>query len=125
MNVGFMVSALLLGQATMIMLLAYELKGSHMHALFVDRRLVYGILLTLLLVQLALILKQSFQSRLQSIRISLIFAAILLSMIDLVVFKSNVIWITTAFFLVIGVEEIMGRWLFYCSRPRTIFISGS
>ena len=103
-NMGFMVSALLLGQTVMMTLLSYESKA------------IYGIVLILLLGQLALIDKQVPQSPLHTIRSGFILIGVMMSTIGLLFTNLEVTWLNLLITLIVLIEEGIGRWLFYRSR---------
>lgn len=103
-NIGFMVSALLLGQTLIMALLPYESK------------VIGSIVLILLLAQLALIYKQASPSSLQALRIALILLGGILSAIGLFFTTLDITRLNLLVTLLVVLEEGVGRWLFYRSR---------
>jgi anaerobic dimethyl sulfoxide reductase subunit B (iron-sulfur subunit) len=110
-NVGFMVSALLLGQTIMATLLSYETEatGNQLIAMV-------SIVLILLLAQFALIHNQVPQSPLQAVRLGLILVGVIVSAIILFSFNLEVAWPNLLVTLIVVMEEGIGRWVFYRSR---------
>jgi anaerobic dimethyl sulfoxide reductase subunit C (anchor subunit) len=103
-NAGFIVSALLLGQALMTTLLSYEAKA------------ILSIVLILLLIQLALIHGQVHSSPLHTLRIGLIILGVMVSAIGLLLTNLSVAWFNLLIAMLVVMEEGIGRWLFYRSR---------
>jgi anaerobic dimethyl sulfoxide reductase subunit B (iron-sulfur subunit) len=94
----FMVSTLLLGQSFMTTLLPYE---SHV---------IGSAILILLVMQLLLIHKPLAPYPFHQTRIALIFAAMILTVVSFFSFGSRLSMLT---FLMIAMEEALGRWSFY------------
>jgi hypothetical protein len=101
---SFIVSALLLGQTVMMMLLSYESK------------VICSIILILLLGQLALIGKQVLQSPLHTLRSGFILIGVMMTAIGLLFTNLDVTWLNLLITLIVLIEEGIGRWLFYRSR---------
>jgi anaerobic dimethyl sulfoxide reductase subunit B (iron-sulfur subunit) len=115
-NAGFIVSALLLGQSLMTSLWVFESNSTGIHISSIQRTIAESGMLILLPIQLLLIQKQFLRSLSQNIRIGLILIGIVLTVVDFLRSGSDVLWITILIFLVILLEEGVGRWLFYQSR---------
>ncbi|HLO18653.1 MAG TPA: DmsC/YnfH family molybdoenzyme membrane anchor subunit [Anaerolineales bacterium] len=115
-NVGFMVSALLLGESGMSMLLTYESRIIGIHVAPVQRIIICSSMVILLLAQLALIRKPASQDSFQNIRIGLLFFGMVLTIISFLLFSSANTWISSLIFLFVVTEEGLGRWLFYRAR---------
>ena len=75
-----------------------------------------GSILTLLLVQHFLMCQRSSSHPFQAIRIGLILTGMVLTAMGLLMAEPNHTLISTLIFLVVVLEEGMGRWLFYDSR---------
>jgi DMSO reductase anchor subunit len=115
-NAGFMVSTLLLGQSAMAVLLVYEagilgiqLPSSHWFT-------AGSSILVLLLVQVFLTRQQPIRSQYRDIRLGLILAGMVLTAATVLFTHSVGAWVSLAVFLVVVMEEGIGRWLFYRSR---------
>ena len=117
-NLGFLVSALLLGQSAMAGMLLYESKITGLQIPSVQWMLIGGILLLLLLIQLLLIGKRFPHPVFHPIRIGLIFVGLALVIVDFILFGSHLLWLSILIFLIIALEEGVGRWLFYQSRSK-------
>jgi DMSO reductase anchor subunit len=112
-NFGFIVTAFLLGQSLMVSLLAAEASftGIQLSAL---QREISGIgIMLLLLIQLSLRKEPFSNPLLDKVRLGLILAGVILSLAASI---SKVVWIIPLIFLVVLLEEGLGRWLFYQSR---------
>ncbi|HSB02105.1 MAG TPA: DmsC/YnfH family molybdoenzyme membrane anchor subunit [Anaerolineales bacterium] len=97
-NLVFIVSALLLGQSLMATLLPYGSQG------------IGGTILVLLFLQLSLMHKWLPRYPFHPIRVGLILAAMILSIISLSLPGS---WLSALIFLIVAMEESIGRWSFY------------
>jgi len=104
-NAGFMVSALLLGLA-----FAPSLQPHASNNVFIG-----GTIVILLFVQFAWMRKQV-EHTLQNIRIGLIFAGMVLTVLCLTQFGIDFNWMYALLPLIVVAEEVLGRWLFYRSR---------
>ncbi|HET9911231.1 MAG TPA: DmsC/YnfH family molybdoenzyme membrane anchor subunit [Anaerolineales bacterium] len=109
-NAVFMVSALLLGQSMMAILLPY---GSDVTDIF---------LLILLLAQLALIQKPFSRYPFRSIRIGLILIGMALTVINFITGGMVHFWLSILIFLTVVVEEAIGKWDFY-QAAHDLFLS--
>jgi DMSO reductase anchor subunit len=111
-NVGFFISAGLLGLSSMMPVLAYE-SGVTGIQIPTSQGTTIGIsILILLLAQLVLIS----QNPLRNIRIGLLIVGMLSCAIGLLATVLDVTWISVLLFLLVVVEEGIGRWIFYASR---------
>jgi len=115
-NASFIVSALLLGQSLITSLLIFESNSIGIQLSASQRIIANGGILILLLIQLLLIRKQFPRSIHQDIRIGLILIGMILTAVNVIASVSHVLWITILSFLIIMLEEGVGRWLFYRSR---------
>jgi anaerobic dimethyl sulfoxide reductase subunit B (iron-sulfur subunit) len=100
-NAVFMVSTLLLGQSLMATLLPY---GS---------TLTDSMILILLLAQLSLMHKSLSRAPFHHIRIGLILAGTILTIMNFFLGGAAYVWLGMLIFLTIVAEEGLGRWLFY------------
>jgi DMSO reductase anchor subunit len=110
-NAGFIVSALLLGQAVMAALLLHVSKATGNQSIAMN-----SIVIVLLLAQLALMYKQNFQDPLKYVRIGLILVGVIVTSIRLLPSNSDVTWLNLLITVIVLIEEGIGRWLFYRSR---------
>ena len=108
-NVGFMISALLLGISVMAPLLAYESSMTGIEMPASQWMAIGGSLLVLLFAQLIIMHKSSFSIRLSFIRIGLIFLGMMMSVIALLPSNLDVNWIHSLIFLIIASEEVSGE----------------
>ena len=115
-NAGFMISALLLGQSLMTLLLSYEsdLTGIQLQS-SQWVKIGFGIL-TLLFVQLLLMNKHHAHHPWHNVRLGLIIIGIVTLAATFFLYTSSYTWISLLVFLMIVLEEGVGRWLFYQSR---------
>ena len=112
-NAGFLISALLLGTSIMAPVLAYESAVSGIQVS--GQRITISLLLiTLLLAQLGLLLKESTHHHIKQVRIELLLIGIVFA--GAIFFQLSFIWINAILLVVILTEESLGRWLFYRSR---------
>jgi anaerobic dimethyl sulfoxide reductase subunit B (iron-sulfur subunit) len=115
-HAGFMLSALLLGLSVMTPVMAYQsaLTGTQISP---GQGIgIGGSLILLLLAQLALSRKLASHYPFAEVRIGLIWIGITLSALSFLLSSVGAIWISTFIFMIVLTEEILGRWLFYCSR---------
>ncbi|MFT3895539.1 MAG: dimethyl sulfoxide reductase anchor subunit [Anaerolineales bacterium] len=112
-NVGFLVSAGLLGISVMSPLLAFESRITGIHIPAIQWTVFYGLAFVLFLAQLSLI--QERYSKPSKVRIVLLVLGIALSAFGMVQ-SLNVAWLGILIFLLALVEEGLGRWLFYQNR---------
>ncbi len=98
-NAVFMVSALLLGQSLMAVLLPSNVASI--------------VLLILLVAQLLLMYKPFFRDPFHSIRIWLILTGLVLTVLSIFLPSQAHTWISLLIFLNVAAEEGIGRWLFY------------
>jgi anaerobic dimethyl sulfoxide reductase subunit B len=122
-NAGFLVSALLLGQSAMTALLAYTshiigMPGSPLPWLMAAR-----VTLILLIAQRIFMHQPVFQGKLHLMRTGLILVGILITLTGFFVSTSPNLWISLSVYLIIVMEETLGRWSFYRSRPRAWWTS--
>lgn len=115
-NVGFLVTALLLGQSLMNGLLAFESDLSGIALSSRQQMTNAGMLLILLLIQLLLMHRRSPRRAIHEIRVGLMFMGILLiTGVGLPAGPHNG-WVWLPIVLTVVIEEGIGRWLFYQSR---------
>jgi DMSO reductase anchor subunit len=115
-NLGFMMSALLLGLSLMAPLLAYESNATGIHMRSSTWIAAGSSLFILLLTQAILMDKWTSRDALTHVRRGLIFVGMLLSAISLFKVQLDITWFSTLIFLIVLIEESVGRWLFYESR---------
>ena len=115
-NVGFMVSALLLGPLAMATMLAYE---SHLTGILISvvlwRQIGFAIL-SLLGLQLALTGTSTLRGPAMNLRIWMILAGLFATGITFLGAGSGEIGASLYAFLIVLAEEAVGRWQFYASR---------
>ena len=114
-NASFMISALLLGVSVIFPVVVY---GTNMLNAQIDSVLwmvINNSILAFLLIQLALMHIHSSESLYRNIRIGLIILGTGVTIVNALKLSSNV-WLSVLIFLIIAMEEILGRWLFYKSR---------
>jgi len=112
-NLGFMVSAFLLGLSIMSPLLAYESRTTGILVPADQWLLFKGIILILLLAQF--ILMPNRHSDHSKLRIGLILFGVGLTVLS--IFQTSVMgWLGMLIFLFVAVEEGLGRLLFYANR---------
>jgi DMSO reductase iron-sulfur subunit len=118
--VGFFITALLLGQLLMVIIMAYEsqLTGTNLPPVFI--RWIGCITVILLAGELGLLLsaKDKVHEAAGKLRAGLIAAAIIGAGIMSVAPNQFGAWISLPIFLIVMVEEIIGRWLFYMALHR-------
>jgi DMSO reductase anchor subunit len=114
-NASFIVSALLLGVSVMTPVLAYASKLTGIHVSPLRWGIVGSSILVLLVVQLALMQKRSFDRVYQRIRIGLIILGIALTIMGILQ-PSSLNWLSPLVLLFVVMEEALGRWLFYRAR---------
>jgi len=115
-NVGFMISALLLGQSFMTLLLSYEsdMTGVQLPSSQWGK---FGLgILALLLVQLLLIYKRPAHHPWHYVRLGASLLGIVTLAMTFFFYAASYTWISLLVFLMIVMEEGVGRWLFYQSR---------
>jgi DMSO reductase anchor subunit len=115
-NAGFLVSALLLGEATIAALLAYEAKHASVQIPSGLSVLINGSMLILLLVQLGLMRRHAFDIGQQNARRSFIFCGVALTLSALLFPRLNAVLVNASVLIFVLAEEGLGRWLFYRSR---------
>jgi DMSO reductase anchor subunit len=115
-NAGFMVSALLLGHALMAPVLDRLSRMAEVQIASGQWMIINGCILSLLVIQLALIHKQTLIDPFQILRIGLIFVGIVLSTTGFVLSSLHLILPSAIIFLLALAEEGLGRWSFYRSR---------
>lgn len=118
-NAGFIVSALLLGPSMMSTLLAVESNITGIQVPSSHWMTIDGSVLTLLLVQLSLMRQRSSSHPFHGIRIGLILTGMVLTAISPLMANADHTLIGILIFLVVVLEEGIGRWLFYDSRIRS------
>ena len=115
-NAGFIISALLLGQSLMTSLLVFESNILGIHLSSIQWIMLEGGIIILLLTQLVLMRKHISQPIRHNIRVGLILIGIVLIAVNAIPSTALALWITILIFLIIMLEEGVGRWLFYRSR---------
>jgi DMSO reductase iron-sulfur subunit len=115
-NAGFMVSALLLGQSLMTLLLSYESDMTGIQLQSSQWVKIGFVILTLLFVQLLLMNKHHAHHPWHNVRLGLIFTGMVTVAATFLLHTSSYLWISLLIFLMIALEEGVGRWLFYQSR---------
>ncbi|MCJ7433849.1 MAG: dimethyl sulfoxide reductase anchor subunit [Anaerolineales bacterium] len=113
--VGFFITALVTGQLLMMNVLAYETQVTGINLSPVFIRWIWGITLALLACELGLLLsaKEKIHETANRFRVGLIVAAIIGVGIMSITLSQLWIWISLPLFLIVMIEEIIGRWLFY------------
>ena len=111
------VTALLLGQSGMTTLLAYESDSTGAQVSSSQWIRIGGSILILLLAQLLLMPKRFPHYPFHDIRIGRILIGIVLTAMSSFLFSSVNIWIGLLIFLIVVIEEGVGRWLFYQAHP--------
>ena len=114
-NASFMVSALLLGLSVMVPVLVYETETTGILLPAIQWRIMGSGILILLVAQLMLIRRQFSKSTLTHIRIGWILIGIILTIV-VILHPSDIYWLGVPVFLIVALEEVLGRWLFYQSR---------
>jgi anaerobic dimethyl sulfoxide reductase subunit B (iron-sulfur subunit) len=112
-NVGFIVSACLLGQSLLASLSVIESNFTGFQLSTLQKGIIGGGIMLLLLIQLSLRKEPFSNPAIEKIHMGSILAGMLLT---LAVFVSQVVWLIPWIFLIILIEEGLGRWLFYQSR---------
>ena len=112
-NAGFLTSTFLLGLSVMLLILIFESGIAGIHIPDIQWKLLYGIMLVLLFTQLALV--QGKYSNTSKLRVELIWAGVI-SVVGGIVQSSSMAWLGILTFLIVILEEGLGRWLFYQSR---------
>jgi DMSO reductase anchor subunit len=115
-NAGFMVSALLLGSAAMMPLLAYESKITGIQIPSIQWALIGFSILVLLIAQLVLMRKATAMASIRQIRISLILIGAGLAAIVSFYTGTAITVAGTMMSVFVISEEVLGRWSFYRSR---------
>jgi anaerobic dimethyl sulfoxide reductase subunit C (anchor subunit) len=112
---GFFVTALVLGQLLMVNVLLYESKLTGINPTPISIEWIGGITVVLLASELGLWLstKEKAHETVDRLRVGLIAVAIIGARIMSVVPNQFWTWISIPIFLIVMVEEIIGRWLFY------------
>jgi len=113
-NTGFLLSTLLLGVAAMAPFLFYESGQTGIRTPSVQWTVMGLIMLTLLLVQFALMLRPAKLTSIQILRMGCILTGVALAAIAF--YLSDPAWIILLVSVAVIGEEILGRWLFYRSR---------
>jgi DMSO reductase anchor subunit len=113
-NLGFLVSAGLLGTSAMLTVLAHGADVTGIHIPAMPWGTFGGSILVLLLIQFFLIRPRSIP--LESVRMGLILAAVLIITIGLVQANLHLILANVAVFFCVISEEVIGRWVFYQFR---------
>jgi len=112
-NVGFIVSAFLLGLSLMASLMVAEASFTGIQLSALQAGTAEGGIMLLLLIQLSLRKEPFSNPLLDKVRVGLTLAGVTLS---LVAVTSQAVWIIPFIFLTVLLEEGLGRWLFYQSR---------
>jgi DMSO reductase anchor subunit len=115
-DAGFFVSALLLGISIMTPLLVYASAFTG-NQLSPGQPMVIGLsIAALLLTQLALMRKRPGHTPVHEMRMGLILIGTTLAVITSLIASLNVTWAGIIIFVIVMLEELLGRWLFYRSR---------
>jgi len=115
-NLGFLVSALLLGQSLMTSLLVLEARFTGVQISSIQRIMTEGVTLSLLVIQLLLMQKRTPSHPLLAIRRGLILIGIILTALGALSSAVQGVSVSLLTFLIVLAEEGIGRWLFYQSR---------
>jgi anaerobic dimethyl sulfoxide reductase subunit B len=115
-NIGFIVSALLLGITAMSIILAYESNLTGIQTPSSQWLRIGGSGLILLFAQLSMLTRRSDQNSLQSVRIGLIFLGMAMIASALLLSTLQAPSISLLIFVIAASEEAIGRWVFYRSR---------
>jgi Fe-S-cluster-containing hydrogenase components 1 len=115
-NAGFIISALLLGQSATTALLSYESDITGIQLQPSQWVRIGFSILALLLIQILLMNKHSSHHAWHNIRLGLIFTGMVTVAATFLLYTSSYLWISLPVFLMIVMEEGIGRWLFYQSR---------
>ncbi len=115
-NIGFFVSAVLLGLASMTPILAYESKASGIQIPTGQWVSIGIIILVLLLVQMILMRSMKHLPHLQRSRFGFILTCMALTAFIAFFPGVNLALLSTLLFVFVMSEEVLGRWLFYRSR---------
>ena len=112
---GFFITALILGQLLMVNVLVYESQLTGINLPSVSIRGVWEITVILLAGELGLWLsaKEKAHETVDRLRVNLIAGAIIGAGIMSVAPNQIGMWVSLPIFLIVVVEEIIGRWLFY------------
>jgi len=103
-NAGFFITALLLGLSVMLATASNALTANH-----------FGIVVILLIVQFALMQKRKSDHVYHHARIVLILIGMMFAVVGFLQ-PSNITWVGALVFMLVVMEEMLGRWLFYRSR---------
>jgi DMSO reductase anchor subunit len=114
-TVGFFVTALLLGQLLMVNIMAYESRLAGINLPPVSIKWIGSITVILLAGELGLLLsaKEQVHETADRLRMGLIVTAIIGAGIMSIAPNQFWAWISLPIFLIVMVEEIIGRWSFY------------
>jgi anaerobic dimethyl sulfoxide reductase subunit B (iron-sulfur subunit) len=117
---GFFITAILSGQLLMLNVLVYESQFTGIHSSLI---LPWGFTIALLAGQLELALseKGNVDRTVSRLRVGLIVTAIILTGIMSITPNPPVVWTSLPIFLMVMIEEIIGRWLFYNMLNDRIF----
>jgi DMSO reductase anchor subunit len=112
---GFIVTTLVLGQLLMVNVLVYESQLTGINLSPVLIRWVWEVTIALLVSELGLWLsaKEKAHKTVDGLRVGLIAAAMAGAGIMSIAPGQAGAWISLPIFLIVMVEEIIGRWLFY------------
>jgi len=117
-NAVFMVSTLLLGSSIMAALLSYEANAIDLPVSSSQWIRIGSSILVLLLVQLSLMHKPFAHDSFHPIRVGLILLGIVLAAMDFLPFGAVQTRVGILVFLIILIEEGIGRWSFYQAAQR-------
>jgi DMSO reductase anchor subunit len=118
-NVGFLLSALLLGLSSLTVLLAFEANMTSIQIPSAAWTWIGGITAIFLAAQWAVTRKPSAHSPLQAARTAMIGAGILVSLLTSIP-NFHALWISALLFLLVVTEEAIGRWSFYGDQPSSV-----
>jgi DMSO reductase anchor subunit len=113
-NLGFMVSALLLGISGMALLLVYEANSAGIQIPAIYWTKLDGSILLLLVIQSGLMRRKSIP--VDAVRMRIVFAGVMIVLIGLIQPGLHIISMNAVIFLCVVSEELIGRWVFYQSR---------
>jgi DMSO reductase anchor subunit len=114
-NAGFLVSALLLGVSAMASLLTYESRMTGIQLPIFQWTIIGCFTMMFLFAQLVLMVKRPSDRIYYNTRVGLILFGIVLTVISLLP-STRADWQGILIFLIVAIEEGLGRWLFYRSR---------
>ena len=121
----FILSALLLGQSAMTVLPSWQSYISGSPSLSIPWNIAAGIILTLLVLQFTFMDHPTAPGSLHRLRAHLIVAAMALALVSFLISGPSIAGISAGLFVVVLLEEVLGRWSFYRARTRGMRHVGS